>query len=205
MTKHLFIDGTFHHPKTYNQLLIILFKDIIISQYLPVFYILMTNNTEILYDIIFKSVKNILSQYDVYELEIQSITTDTEISLINSLNNNFDNFQRLGCWFHLKNNLISNARTFGLLNPKSKTIKIDNTEKIISELSILPLKYKGDINYVIKKIEELSTKYPEYKYFLNNYFIENKLKYFEDNSFILLSLHHKLQYYFIQVKEYILF
>ena len=33
MTKHLFIDATFHHPDIYSQLLIIIFKDIIIPDY----------------------------------------------------------------------------------------------------------------------------------------------------------------------------
>ena len=41
MTKHLFIDSTFDHPDNYSQLLIIKFKDIIISEYLPALFILM--------------------------------------------------------------------------------------------------------------------------------------------------------------------
>ena len=35
ISNHLFIDGTFHHPIDYSELLIILFKDRIISQYIP--------------------------------------------------------------------------------------------------------------------------------------------------------------------------
>jgi len=34
---HFFIDGTFHHPKNSQQLLITLFKDIIINEYMLVF------------------------------------------------------------------------------------------------------------------------------------------------------------------------
>ena len=34
-SNHLFIDGTFHHPKDFSQLLIIIFKDIIASIYCP--------------------------------------------------------------------------------------------------------------------------------------------------------------------------
>ena len=39
-SNHYFIDATFHHPKDYAQLLIIIFKDIVSSDYLPGFYIL---------------------------------------------------------------------------------------------------------------------------------------------------------------------
>ena len=61
-SQHFFVDATFHHPKGYSQLLIIIFKDIISKEYYPGFYILMTNKTEILYDLIFKSVIRIISQ-----------------------------------------------------------------------------------------------------------------------------------------------
>ena len=56
-TKHLFIDATFHHPIGYGQLLIIIFKDIISADYLPCFYILMSNKTELLYNMVFLSIK----------------------------------------------------------------------------------------------------------------------------------------------------
>ena len=59
-TKHLFIDATFHHPIGYGQLLIIIFKDIITSDYLPCFFILMSNKTEILYNMVFISIKKII-------------------------------------------------------------------------------------------------------------------------------------------------
>ena len=49
----------------------------------------MSNKTEILYYLIFKSVKRILTQFNLYKLQIESITTDSEIALINSVNNNF--------------------------------------------------------------------------------------------------------------------
>ena len=105
-TYHLFIDATIHHPKDFSQLLIIIFKDIIISiiksKYYPGFFVLMSNKTEILYDPIFKSIKRILTKFNLYKLEIESITTDSEIALINTVNNNFQNSIRIGCWFHLK-------------------------------------------------------------------------------------------------------
>ena len=78
ITNHLFIDGTFHHPINYAQLLIIIFKDTITSEYTPGFYILMSNKMKILYNMVFKSAKNLLTQNNIYKLQIITITTDTE-------------------------------------------------------------------------------------------------------------------------------
>ena len=82
--------------------MIIIFKDIIIHEYLPGFYILLSNKSEVLYDLAFKSVKRILTQNGLYQLNIKTITTDIEVALINAFNANFNEVQRNGCWFHLK-------------------------------------------------------------------------------------------------------
>ena len=102
LSKHLFIDATYHHPIGYAQLLIIIFKDVVSSEYMPGFFILMSNKTEILYDMVFKSVIRILTQNYIYKLNINTITTDTELALINAIQMNFPNTQRIACWFHLK-------------------------------------------------------------------------------------------------------
>ena len=99
ISKHFFIDATFHHPYKFSQLLIIIFKDVISSEYLPGFFILMSNKTEILYTMIFKSIINILTQHNIYKLSINTITTDTEIALINAIKTNFPYTQRIGCGF----------------------------------------------------------------------------------------------------------
>jgi hypothetical protein len=44
----------------------------------------------------FKSVKNILTQNNIYKLQIITITTDTEPTLINAINNNFGMINRIG-------------------------------------------------------------------------------------------------------------
>ena len=49
----------------------------------------MSNKTEILYDMVFKSVIRILTQNNLYKLNIYAITTDTELALINAIKNNF--------------------------------------------------------------------------------------------------------------------
>ena len=53
---------------------------------------------------------------------------------------------------------------------------------IIKEFSILPIIYNGDINIIIKTIKKLKLKFPKYNNFITNYFIENKLTYFKENS-----------------------
>ena len=78
----------------------------------------MTNRTEILYDLIFKSVIRIIMQQKSYTLNILTITTDTELALINSVHNNFPTANRIGCWFHLNQDLIREAKIMGLFNKK---------------------------------------------------------------------------------------
>ena len=180
--KHLFIDATFHHPDKFSQLLIIIFKDIITSDYYPGFYILMSNKTEILYDLVFKSLIRILSQQSVYKIELETITTDTETSLINDVHNNFVDVKHIGCWFHLNQDLIREAKIMGLFNTKNKNIDTKSTYQIITELSLLPLNYKGDINILKEKINLILLQYPVYENYITNYFIECKLKYFIDGS-----------------------
>ena len=102
----------------------------------------MSNKTEILYNMVFISVKNLITQNNIYKLQIITITIDTELALINAINNNFDNIHRIGCWFHLKQDLIREARVTGLLNKKNKSINIEITLERITQLSILPLEWR---------------------------------------------------------------
>ena len=183
LSKHIFIDATFRHQIEYQQLLIIIFKDIITSEYYPGFFILMSNKTEILYDMVFKSIKNILTQNNIYELKIETITTDTEIALINAIHTNFPKSQRIGCWFHLKQDLMREAKKLGLFNSKNKKVNPDTTLEVITQLSLLPLEYKGDINYLKNKLDLFSKRYPLYSNMIKGYFYDNKIKYFEDNSY----------------------
>ena len=131
ITNHLFIDDTFHHPYNFSQLLIIIFKDVISSEYIPCFFILMSNKNEILYTMIFKLIINILTQQNIYKLNIRTITTDTEIALMNAINTTFPNCQRIGCWFHLKQDLLRESKTLGLLNKNNAKINPGNTFEII--------------------------------------------------------------------------
>ena len=106
----------------------------------------MSNKTEILYDLVFKAVIRLITQQNIFKLEFQTITTDTEMALINAIKNNFPEVHRLGCWFHLNQDLIREARTMGQFNSKNKKIDPEIIYQIISELSILTLQYKRDLD-----------------------------------------------------------
>ena len=137
-SNHLFIDGTFHHPKDFIQLLLLIFKDIITANYYPGFYCLMSNKTEELYDLIFKGIKRILTQQNIIQLNYSTITTDSEIALINSVKKNFENTHRIGCWFHLNQDLIREAKIMGLFNSKNKNINIDSTYDVLRSYQFCP-------------------------------------------------------------------
>ena len=47
----------------------------------------MSNKTEILYNMVFKSLIKILTQNNIYKLDLKTITTDNELALINAINN----------------------------------------------------------------------------------------------------------------------
>ena len=143
----------------------------------------MSNKTEILYDLVFKAVIRLITQQNNFKLEFQTITTDTEIALINAKHTNFAKSQRIGCWFHLKQDLMREAKKLGLFNSKNKKVNPDMTLEVITQLSLLPLEYKGDINYLKNKLDLFSKQYPLYSNMIKGYFYDNKIKYFEDNSY----------------------
>ena len=97
---YYFIDPTWHRPKGYAQLFIILFKDNIIKEKIPLFFILMSNKKEESYKRVFNSIIEILTQNFIYDLPLKSITTDSEISLINAVEETFVGLQQIGCFYH---------------------------------------------------------------------------------------------------------
>ena len=65
---YFFIDGTWYKPGGMEQILIIMFKDIIMGGKIPVIYTVTNNKFEYLYTRLLNSIKNILTQNDEYEL-----------------------------------------------------------------------------------------------------------------------------------------
>ena len=179
---HYFIDATWHIPKGFNQLLIVLFKDIIIKEKLPVFYILMSNRKEELYKKIFDSILDILTQNYIYDLQLISITSDTENALINAIKAIFTGVQRIGCLYHFKANLIKEAKYLGLWKKKDKKI-YNEAQNIINKLGELCFKYNGNMEIFEKEIKYIINNY-DFKFRgLIDYFLINKKKYFIEENY----------------------
>ena len=176
--KHYFIDSTFHHPPEFKQLLIVMYKDIITDLKIPGIYILMNEKSENLYDIVFNSIFNLITNNGKIDINVISIVTDTEIALINSIRKYFPNTQRIACFFHYNQDILRNMKLYKLYNKDDK----ETSDLIRRELSILPIIYNGNINMIINKVKNLQIKYPYYDNYLENYFLENKLCYFKDES-----------------------
>ena len=118
LSKNYFIDGTFHHPPEFKQLLIIMYRDIISSQNIPGIYILINGKYEEFYDIVFDSLIKIITQNHKYDLNVETIVTDTELALINVIKKYFPNSKRIGCFFHYKNDILRKIKSYGLYKKK---------------------------------------------------------------------------------------
>ena len=177
-SKHYYLDGTFHHPKEFKQLLILMYKDIITDLKIPGIYILLNGKSQVLYDEAFGSLINIITNNRKIDLDVVSIISDSEIALINIIKKYFPNSQRIACYFHFKQDLLRNLRTYGLYNESNKL----TSDSILKKLGKLPFIYKGKIEYVLGYLENIKKEYPNYINFLDEYFIKNKLEYFKDLS-----------------------
>ena len=62
----------------------------------------MNNKKYTLYKKVLESFVNIITQNKIFNLEIESITSDEEIALINSINEVFCGVKRFNCYFHYK-------------------------------------------------------------------------------------------------------
>ena len=134
----------------------------------------MNQKNYILYDLIIKSVIKIMTQDNIYQINIKSITSDDEFALLKAIKSNFKNVDNFICLYHFKKNLISQLKIEGMMK---KNFKKDS-KYIVNELTKLCIDYNGSINYIYEKINTFKTKYPKFSKFLENYFIKNKLKYF---------------------------
>ena len=201
-SNYYFIDGTWYKPGGIEQILIIMFKDIITGDKIPGIYTVTNNKTEYLYTRMLYSIKNILTQNDEYELKLNCVITDTEDALINSINTVFNNIQRIGCYYHYMQDIKRNIKNFknnkNLIQDANEIVSIntgENTEvselkneiklekDFIYELSLIPLIYGGEELKFEELINQIIIKYPSFILFINNYFLKYKKKYFLDNSY----------------------
>ena len=178
VSKNIFIDGTFHHPPGYTQMLIIMYKDIITELKVPGIYILLNSKKEYIYDLIFQSLLNIIFKNNKDLIKFETIVTDQEIALINIVKKYFPNSQRIACLFHYKQDILRNLKSYGLYKKDKK----EESNNLLNDLEKLPFIYKGDMKIIEKECNRISKKYPNHLNFINNYFINNKKNFFEDQS-----------------------
>ena len=131
----------------------------------------MSNKREESYKRVFNSIIEILTQNFIYDLPLKSITTDSEISLINVVEETFLGIQRIGCFYHLKENIENYANTVGLLNENNKYININETRDIIYILGNLCLEYIADMDSFDKEIDNIKRQYNKHYLCLINYFV----------------------------------
>ena len=182
-SKHIFIDGTWYRPNGYEQILIVLYKDIIIKEKIPGCYVIMNNKRYDNYKEVFISIKNILTQNELYSLNIETITTDSEKALIKAIYNIFPKIKHFNCYYHYKQDLIRNFKKAGLYKKNSKDGEKNECKNVINELGLLPINYNGDINYIINSLNEIVENYPNFKNIIEKYFKRYKMEYFINGDY----------------------
>ena len=115
-----FLDGTFHHPKEYKQLLVLMFHDLLTNQNIPGIFILINGKFEKFYEIVFKSMYNIITQNEEYQLKAKIIVTDSEIALLNALKKIIPNVMYITCFFHFAQDILRNIRNYHLYKKEQK-------------------------------------------------------------------------------------
>ena len=155
-SKNYFIDGTFHHPPDFTQLLIIMYKDIISGIKIPGLYILLNSKKEEIYKYAFSGIINLLKDGDKISLKVETIVTDQEKALINIIKKFFPNSKRISCLFHYKQDILRNLKTYGLYNKSNK--KISNN--ILYKLGKLSFQYKSNIDFILEECKKIYSEYP---------------------------------------------
>lgn len=173
------IDDTFYKPPGFFQIIIGLYKDFITKEKIPGFFAILNNKYEITYKAILNSIKNILTQNKLINLNVKTITRDSERALYNSVLEIFlPETKILICYFHYKQDIYAYCRQLGFI----KDIYKESTEELIKLLGIIPLRYKGDMKIFNELVQNILKKFPNYNNIINNYFVKNKKEYFENGS-----------------------
>ena len=155
-----------------------MYIDSLTEKKITAFYILLNGKSQNLYKVVFESVFNIISNNKEFDINYEAIITDNETALRNILKIYFPTSMHISCYFHYQQDLLRNIRIYGLYKKELK----DVADKALYLLAVLPLEYNRDIDTVKKKLNNITKKFPLFSNYINNYFMEKKLKDFEDNS-----------------------
>ena len=198
-SEHWYIDATFIYPPGFKELIVILYIDKDTNKRFPGMFILTNNKHFEGYNLIFGSVKRILTIENSKKLNLKTYCTDYKKSLIKAFSLNFKEARGVGCYYHFCENIYKNAKKFGIvaknncldyefLNLYYKLpFKISNDKNILDDIknkytNIKPKniseKYLTFINYFDKQwLEYLDNGYINYfnlkKEYRSNSYLEN--------------------------------
>ena len=139
---------------------------------------ILNNKRYEIYEKCLYSFKNIITQNNIFELEIESITTDAETALLNAVNNVFPKIMHFNCYYHYKVNILTNVKKYGLLNKNNIEENLNDIKNVIYQLGQLPIIYNGDISIFNNKLKDIKNKFPYTKEFIDKYYEKHFKKFF---------------------------
>ena len=84
----------------------------------------MNGNKEEYYNLVFKDVLDIITIQNKFCISINTIVTDAEKPLINTVKKYFPNTRRISCLYHYKQDVIRNSHSYGLYKKMIKKLVI---------------------------------------------------------------------------------
>ena len=92
-SQHYYIDCTYISTKDYYQLLAIVAYNLLLDTKIPCAYILLNNKLHNSYDIVLGIIKDIITENNIYKINLYSICTDFEEALSNSVKTIFEDIR----------------------------------------------------------------------------------------------------------------
>ena len=135
------------------------------------------------YELVFKSLLNIITIENTVKLNLISVTTDFEKSLTNAVKKVFNNIRHIGCLFHFVKNIRLNLLKIGLIN--NEIIHI--TDEFLKDLSSTPFRINDNpiiIEDIFEKYEKFYNNTDYYKQYtkFKKYFYDTWLYYYNIGS-----------------------
>ena len=137
----------------------------------------MNNKKYILCKKVLESYVNIITQNNIFNLDLISIASDEEITLINAIIVVFKDIKRFNCYFHYKKTIIDKLRKSGLLKNKNNEKRFKEIKEVINILGRIPIDYEGKMDYFNNIVDNIKKNYPYLNDFIDKYF--SKYKSFE--------------------------
>ena len=140
-------------PKSFMQLMTILAYNNKNDKIMPCFFIPMSHSTFILYDYVFKTILELIDDYELnYDNTNKNILLQAEIesNLVKAFKNNFEKTINFGCYFSYVKKIWKKAKKCGLF----KKDAIDFTKNILFGLMIIIFIKKENLINFFNEIKE---------------------------------------------------